>query len=190
MATSHVKYSLFFFFRINMLDCKKPVKRSKSSWNEANIKSPLNMCREGKLIHASTKAYGMSEATLRNRFKVQEEGKTLVGPGRKIAIGEQKEKQLADCIRTIYNVSFSPSFHKIKEIVQEYVESNKLRTPFKNNGPGKKWVKSFMKRNRMSLKKANIISSARKSATSNPFIVFGFYDTLEIVMSEKQFLSS
>ena len=42
----------------------------------------------------------------------------------------------------------------------------------------------------MSLQKANRISSARKSATSNLFIVFEFYDTLEKVMLEKQFLSS
>ena len=46
-----------------------------------------------------------------------------------------------------------------------------------------------MKRNRMSLKKANMIPLARKSATSNPFVVFGFYDTLEKVMSEKEFVS-
>ena len=44
-----------------------------------------------------------------------------------------------------------------------------------------------MKRNRISLKKANMISSARKSANSNSFIVFGFYDTLEKVMSENNF---
>ena len=77
------------------------------------------------------------------------------------------------------NVGFRPSLHKIKEIVWEYIESNKLRTPFKNNRPGKKWFKSFMKCNRMSLKKSNTISSAWKSAASNPFIVFGFYDTLK-----------
>ena len=50
--------------------------------------------------------------------------------------------------------------------------------------------KNFMKCNRMSLKKANMTSSAWKFATSNPIIVFGFYDTLEKVMSERQFLSS
>ena len=118
--------------------CKKTAKRSKSNWNEANIESALNMCKEGKSIHAIAKAYGMSEATLQNMFKMQEEGKTLVGSGRKIVIGEQKEKQLADCIKTMCHVGFSPSLLKIKEIVQEYVESNKLRTPFKNNRPGKK----------------------------------------------------
>ena len=31
--------------------------------------------REGKSIRASVKAYGMSEATLQNKFKMQEEGK-------------------------------------------------------------------------------------------------------------------
>ena len=41
------------------------------------------MCREGKSICASAKAYRMSKATLQNRFKMQEEGKTLVGSGRK-----------------------------------------------------------------------------------------------------------
>ena len=30
----------------------------------------------------------MSEATLQNKFKMQEEGKTSVGSGRKIVIGE------------------------------------------------------------------------------------------------------
>ena len=121
-----------------MPGCKKPAKGSNSNWNEANIESALNMCREGKSIRASAKAYGMSEVTLQNRFKMQEEGKTLVVSGRKIAIGEQKEKQLAGCIKTMCNVGFSHSLHKIKEIEREYIESNKLRTPLKNNRPGKK----------------------------------------------------
>ena len=150
------------------------------------MESALNMCRGGKSIPASTKVYELSEATLQNRFKMQEEGKTSVGSGRKIVIGEQNEKQLADCIKTICNVGFNLSLHEIKEIVWEYVESNKLRTPFKYNRPGKKWVKSFIKHNRMSLQKANRISSAQKSSTSNLFIVFEFYDTLEKVMLEKQ----
>ena len=76
--------------------------------------------------------------------------------------------------------------------MREYIVSNKLKNPLKNNRPGKIWVKSFIRRNRMSFKKAKMIFSARKSATSNPFIVFGFYDILVKVMSEKKekFVSS
>ena len=58
----------------------------------------------------------MSEGTLPNSFKMQEEGRTLLRCGRKIVIVEQKEKQ-SDCIKTVCNVGFSPSLHKIKGIV-------------------------------------------------------------------------
>ena len=37
----------------------------------------------------------------------------------------------------------------------------------------------------MSLKKANMICAARKSATSNPFIIYDFYDTIEKIVEEK-----
>ena len=36
-----------------MPGCKKPAKRSKSNWNEANIESALNICSEGKSIRAT-----------------------------------------------------------------------------------------------------------------------------------------
>ena len=63
------------------------------------------MCREGKSIIASAKAYGMSNSTLQNRFKMQEEGKTLVGSGRKICIlrgaGEAKFSDGARFLRAV-----------------------------------------------------------------------------------------
>ena len=36
-----------------------------------------------------------------------------------------------------------------------------------------------MKRNKISLKKANLISAAHKSKTSNPFWINGFYDLIK-----------
>ena len=43
-----------------------------------------------------------------------------------------------------------------------------------------------MTRNKLSMKKANMISSASKSATSNPFIIFDFYDVLDKLVKEKK----
>lgn len=57
---------------------------------------------------------------------MQEVRETFLRSGRKITIGEQKGKQLADC-----NLGFCPLLHKIQEIVQEYVESKKLKNPLK-----------------------------------------------------------
>ena len=43
-----------------------------------------------------------------------------------------------------------------------------------------------MRRHNLSLKKANMICSARKLATSNPFLIYGFYDLLEQIVTENQ----
>ena len=56
------------------------------------------------LICASLKACRMSEATLQNRFKMQEKGTALVVSGWKIATGEKT----ADYIKIKCNVGFSP----------------------------------------------------------------------------------
>ena len=44
-----------------------------------------------------------------------------------------------------------------------------------------------MGRNHLSLKKANTICTARKSATGNPFIVHDFFDLLEDLMQKYNF---
>ena len=41
-----------------------------------------------------------------------------------------------------------------------------------------------MNRNKLSLKKATMISSARKSATGNPFIVYDFLDVIEDIINK------
>ena len=58
---------------------------------------------------------------------------------------------------------------------------NKLgNSQFKNGSrSGPKWMKEFMKGNRLSIKKAEMISLARKSSTSNPFIIYDYYNLLE-----------
>ena len=56
----------------------------------------------------------------------------------------------------------------------------------KDGRPGRTWLKSFMKRNKLSLKKASMIYVARKSNTSNPFIIYDFFDKLEEILQKIQ----
>ena len=83
---------------------------------------------------------------------------------------------------------FSPIRDEILNLVSEYLNKNNIVVPaFKDNRPGYDWFNSFMERNKLSLKKANMICSARKPATANPFIVYDFYDILREIIEKYKF---
>ena len=69
----------------------------------------------------------------------------------------------------MWRLGFSPSRSQLKDIVQDYVTMNKIENPFKNNHPGKDWIKGFMQRNNLSMKTANILSHARKISNFQSF---------------------
>lgn len=79
---------------------------------------------------------------------------------------------------------FSLGKKAVLGIVQEYVQCNKIPTPFTNGRPRVDWFRSFMKRNKLKLKKVEQLESSRRANTSNPFLIYGFYDFLEETIRE------
>ena len=158
----------------------------KYAWTEEDIEKSLHEIAAGKSIRSTASKYGMSESMLRSRIKKKKAGKELMQPGRKTTFSTVEEKQLAKCIGSMCRLGFSPTRSQIKDMVKDYVLLHNLKTPFKEGRPGKDWLCGFMDRNHLSMKKANMISSARKSSTSNPFIIYDFYDVLEKVVEEKK----
>ena len=70
-------------------------------------------------------------------------------------------------------------------VVADYLKINGIKeNQLKDGKPGDKWFKNFMKRNKLSLKKAEMILTARTANTSNPFIIYDFFDQLENVFQE------
>ena len=64
------------------------------------------------------------------------------------------------------------------DLVQEFVTLKGYQNPFKENCPGYDWTHSFLKRQKLSLKKGGQMQLARKNVTSDPFVVYEFYETL------------
>ena len=70
-------------------------------------------------------------------------------------------------------------------LVADYIKINGIKADeFKDGKPGDKWFKNFMKRNKLSSKKAEMISTVRRANTWNPFIMYDFFDQLEKVFQE------
>ena len=59
-----------------------------------------------------------------------------------------------------------------------------METSFKEGKPGSKWIRKFLKRNKLMMKIAETISLSRISSMSNPFIIYDFYDALAKVFND------
>ena len=78
----------------------------------------------------------------------------------------------------------------IQDIVHNYVVIKNLEAiQFNNQRPGLTWIKNFMARNKLTHKKAEMISSAQKSNMSNPFLIYDFYNQLESVSHLHPFMN-
>lgn len=129
-------------------------------------------------------SYGIAESTIRTRMKKLNPELPSRKSGRRPVFSDEVEQKLATCVDALCKCGFSPKPSEILDLVKEFTARNGVATPFTNGRPGIDWLNSFMSRNKLTLKKANMISSARKSATSNPFLIYDFYETLDQVVSE------
>ena len=126
----------------------------KKNWTQEDLQKAIAEVRHGKTIKGSARKYGMSEAMIHYKMKKSLSGKMEdKQPGRPTTLSKEEETQLALCIRTTCRVGFSPTKEQIKDIVKEYIQLHELITPFKNDRPGKDWIRGFMNRNKLSLKK-------------------------------------
>ena len=60
--------------------------------------------------------------------------------------------------------------------MKEYIFKNNISTPFKYDGPGRTWMRAFMKHTKLLLKNSSMICILQKSNTKNPFVIYNFYD--------------
>ena len=125
---------------------------------------------------------------IRRRIRYKKIGKNIIHQGRKPALEAGVENEIADAIKVMFQVGFSPNVTEILEIVAAFIKNRGLIVPtFRDNRPGNDWLQGFLKRTNLSLKKAEMMSVARKSVTSNPFVIYDFYDKLEELYKKYSF---
>ena len=133
--------------------------------------------KDGRSLRKIAAGFSIHEATVRLRLKRRQQielGETPKKVGRPTVISAIDEACLAECITVLCKNGFSPTLDEIRLIVSDYVKGNNIQTPFTNNLPGRKWMNRFMTANKLSLKKATMISKVRKDGTSNPFRIYEF----------------
>lgn len=148
-------------------------------YTEASIFCALDEVRRGAAIKTTAKKYFMSPTMLTQRLKKAETNLPVGKQGRGTWLSSEIENKLAMYLRRMSEMGMGPTKGEVIAIVSEYLIANEMNVPFTDSAPGKDWAFKFMQRHSLVLKKAITMQIARKNVTSDPFVIYGFYDILE-----------
>lgn len=97
--------------------------------------------------------------------------------GRPTALEYSVEKKLDDLLKTMERYGFGLSRKDVLTLVGNYINDNKIKTPFKNGFPNEDWWLLFSKRHNLSIKKPQMVENSRKK-TLDPFIIYNYFNLL------------
>lgn len=145
-------------------------------YTEKDLDKALNLIKEGKLgVREAARQFKIDKSKLSRSLNCKNKSKR----GRKQALSMEQETDLTQKIIVMAKWGFALSKEEIKRVVQTYVSENNIRTVFKNGKPGDDWFRLFCERNGLSQKKMEQLEKCRRTATSDPFIIYSFYNRLE-----------
>ena len=152
-----------------------PSSRSYKDYGADTLKMALTQVRRGKISQRKAGAkYGISPSTLSNKINGRHPGTV----GRQQKISAERESDIATAIDVLVNFKVPLTRDEVRGFVKSYIDA--LEDPvliFENdNLPGKDWLKGFMQRNDMTLRKACNVSAAR--AKVNAESLNAYFDEL------------
>lgn len=149
-------------------------------YTEEDIKKALELIEKGILTYrAASEKFKIDKSVLTRRRAY-----TVTTQGRKTSLSQEAEKDLSEKIKIMAKWGFALTKNEILQTVQTYCIENDIRTTFKNGKPGNDWFRAFCKRHRLSQKKLEQLEKSRRTATSDPFIIYGFYEKLEATIHQ------
>ncbi|KAB0790628.1 hypothetical protein PPYR_14930, partial [Photinus pyralis] len=130
-----------------------------------------------RTVAQASRIYAIPINTLIDHIKGRR-GKLSSTFGRPTALTLQDESKLADYLRKLEKHGFGLSRREVMDLVGEYVNSNKIKTPFKDGIPHKDWLTAFMRRQNLSVKNPENIEIARRKSI-DPFLINQYFILLK-----------
>lgn len=164
----------------------KIYKRKPLKYEDETISKAINDIKKKKLsICKAAALYNINKTLLIRRLH----GKGMQKRGRKPEFQLEEEENIAMCLKKLSQWGFGFSRQEVLDVVHEFVCINNLKTKFRNGRPEKDWLNNFFKRQNLRLKKPEQLEAIRRNATSDPFVIYHFYDVLESTLKELDLLN-
>ena len=145
------------------------------NYEKETVQAALNDINNGrKTIQGASIDYKIPITTLKNK-KYGLHKKSYGGQKR---LSSECEEMIASAVNALADWKIPMTAMEIRMLVKDYLDALKLPTEiFKENMPGKDWVKSFTKRHGFTKRMADNVSLSR--ATITPDIVNTYFEHLE-----------
>ncbi len=159
--------------------------------DETALEKAVTAIKRDKLcVRDAAKLYKVDKSTLSRRLKL---GVSKKKSGGQSSIPPEHELELVECLKVKARWGFAETISEIKNHVHQFVAANikkdtevglylRKYCKFHNNRPGKDWIIGFMKKYGLSAKCPSALEKSRKSAASDPNIIYGYYNMLTTEM--------
>lgn len=129
------------------------------------LSSAMEAIRNGMPIREASRTFGVPRGTLQDRLHLRvPEGPRKMGPDS--ILNKAEEAALVDWCQKLTKCGFPLKADNLLNTVQAIVKADGRPNPFVNGRPGKKWLKSFFRRNpSLSVRTAEEISKGRAVIT-------------------------
>ncbi|XP_065675800.1 uncharacterized protein LOC124807481 isoform X2 [Hydra vulgaris] len=100
-------------------------------------------------------------------------------PGRKTVLTSQQEKELSECLILMADWGWGFTRGEVKDLIQDFLKTNSIDTPFIDSRPSKDWLHAFLQRNpKITPRKTEHLSNSRNHA-ENPETIKIWFDLVE-----------
>lgn len=149
------------------------------------INAVTDVQNHNKTYRQAQEYYNVPIAVISQRINGRKTSIDSTGPGRKTALSAQLEDKVVECLLARAKAGYPCDKEELLNLIQEYVQSHTLTTPFVNGRPGEDWYYLFLRRHNgiLSLKKPEQLQKCRKEARK-PDIIYKFYDDLRQTLSD------
>lgn len=143
------------------------VKRKLFTYSPSKVDLALKAIRDGMKVATAGRTYKVPRSTLRNKISGRApETSGHVGP--EAVLGKNIEDMLVTWVKQCSRNGFPINKDGLLDSVKKIVIKGNLKTPFKNNRPGRTWFLSFMARHPdLTKKRAEYINKARALITED-----------------------
>lgn len=119
-------------------------KKKNFQYSEQAMINALNECRNGMAVSKSAKQFNVPKTTLFYKLKGVYPEQRKMGPA--TVLTSEMEKDFVEWIQSIAKAGFPATKDQILESVQMLIIKNGIKTPFRDNKPGRHWYDAFLKR--------------------------------------------